>query len=152
MSALHAIKDGFRDTSGEPQEWVIFNPSQGKNLPTGSEQSISDFGIRHGTALFMVPATLPEEMCSWLAGEILAGKYQQQRSCKALEDVEAEIDQVIENCKWTEENGELGKDVFGVLKCFDPRYLESFLNSRQLLISTAPGFTWGDAVYVLVQQ
>jgi hypothetical protein len=149
VSVLYAIRNVIlRDGSGNPADWVIYNPSQGKYLPVDSEQPISECGIRHGAALFLVPADLPEEVCSLIAGEILGNKYQQQRSSKALEEVETEIEQIIADCKWTEENIDSEKEAIWVIKFFNARYLESFLNSQQLLISTAPGFTWGDAVYV----
>jgi hypothetical protein len=35
-----------------------------------------------------------------------------------------------------------------VVKYFNPAFLSGFLNSKQLVISSSPGFTWGDGVYV----
>jgi hypothetical protein len=35
-----------------------------------------------------------------------------------------------------------------VVKYFNPSFLAGFLKSKQLVISTSPGFTWGDGVYV----
>ena len=38
---------------------------------------------------------------------------------------------------------------FWVFKCFPPRYLAEFMERKQLVVSTSPGFTWGDGVYVV---
>jgi hypothetical protein len=35
-----------------------------------------------------------------------------------------------------------------VLKYFSPLFLDGFLKKKQLVISTSPGFTWGDGIYV----
>lgn len=40
----------------------------------------------------------------------------------------------------------------GVLKYFEPRYLEGFRKNPKLKLSNTAGFTWGDGVYVMPLQ
>lgn len=72
---------------------------------------------------------------------------------RTLADIEKEIDLWITQSGVTFGNEYL--DPSGqawMLKFFPPQYLAGFMRHPELVISTTPGFTWGDGVYVVPLQ
>lgn len=72
---------------------------------------------------------------------------------RTLADVENEIERWIARSRVTFENGYLDpNDQAWMLKFFPPQHLAGFMRRPELVISTTPGFTWGDGVYVVPLQ
>jgi hypothetical protein len=72
-------------------------------------------------------------------------------STRSLTDVEDDIKKWIINStnQFKDPSSSLVEEgEIWVLKFIPSRYLASFLRSKLLAISTTPGFTWGDGVYV----
>jgi hypothetical protein len=72
---------------------------------------------------------------------------------RTLADVENDIDLWVTQSGVTFGSGYL--DPSGkawMLKFFPPQYLAGFMRRPELVVSTTPGFTWGDGVYVVPLQ
>ena len=69
---------------------------------------------------------------------------------RRLDDIERDIEAWILRSQSTFTSNYRSTDGrVWVLKFFAPKYLEGFMGQRQMVISTTPGFTWGDGVYVV---
>jgi hypothetical protein len=67
-----------------------------------------------------------------------------------LTSVENDIESWIRDSRSTFEDRYLDEhDQLWVLKFFPPQFLGDFMRRPELLISSTPGFTWGDGIYVV---
>ena len=66
-----------------------------------------------------------------------------------LDQLEKHVEDWVESSRSTFRASYLDGHKFWVFKCFSPRYLAEFMKRRQLVVSTSPGFTWGDGVYAV---
>ena len=66
-----------------------------------------------------------------------------------LEQLEKHVESWVELSGNAFRESYLDGDKFWVFKCFSPRYLAEFMKHKQLVVSTSPGFTWGDGAYVV---
>ena len=66
-----------------------------------------------------------------------------------LEQLEEHVESWVEFSGNAFRESYLDGHKFWVFKCFSPQYLAEFMKRPRLVVSTSPGFTWGDGVYVV---
>jgi hypothetical protein len=129
-----------------------FHHASARVLPDEGNVTFQQFGVADGHVLFHFgPSSgeLPKETLSMLAS--LTMQRALLRHEVDMTSLESRIEEWIDrHVSYPEEFCEQieGDEAMWVLKFFGPRYLEPFLATQQLMISTTAGFTWGDAVYV----